>query len=321
MKTIKKPAKKEPSNAVKKLAHKMARELADDLEAVERIKKADKKAGKPAKAAESSSEPAKPAKPATDAPELTAALRRSAEDLATIRKTGKGPADWDSVEAKRCRSVPKTIDAKPVTPYRACRVALECEGTLAAIAHCLHLELPRAQAKAYVRELLIILDKQRIKAATKAAASKPKTVRTKLSDWSPHFRYASHDKATRSANKIARRCGLSQGNFHILEEAGRFAIAPIHYMPPHDAPLFSKGDEVMDTIIPNSRGKIVDAGPEQCLVRYVDDGAERVVPNYYLYKLSDLTKEQKAEIKANLPIVAKYYDNRKKDKRGKKKKG
>ena len=222
-----------------------------------------------------------------------------------MSKNGKYPAEWDTAKPKKCTAVPKLWKDKPIKAYRAVRCALEAEGEVAAISHGLHIGLPRAQAKAYVKELLILIPKEKETAAAKAAGKKPERVvvkREKLNDWEPHFRFPSRSAAERAAHQIARRNGIAQANFHILEENGKFAIAPIHYKPKHAPPVLQEGDEVMDTIIPNSRGIVVGAGPEVSTVRYHDDGAERHIPNYYLYRMADLTKDQKAEIKHNQEI-------------------
>lgn len=220
-----------------------------------------------------------PTKPSETKPVANGAKNGKASTAA------KAPAD--APKPKLCKAVPKDIDGKPVSNYRGVRLAIEAEGADAGLAHGLALGLPLSQVKAYVKELLVIIEKSKNKPPK---GEKKSTADTPARPWEPDFRYTSYDKAWSFAVHQARRCGFAETHFHILSENGKFAVAPISYKTPGEVPQFEVGDRVMDTIIKDSRGTIVGAGPVQSEVQYDDKtrfgGKVQCVPNVYLYKLS-----------------------------------
>jgi hypothetical protein len=182
-----------------------------------------------------------------------------------------------------CKAVPKQIEGKPVSNYRGVRLAIEAGGPEVGLAHGLALGLPHSQVKAYVKELIVLIEKAKNKPAKGTA---PKASAKANGEFAPHFRYTSRDQATKAAIAQARRCGLAEAHFHVLEEGTKFAIAPIHHANRGKVPQFEKGDTVMDTIIADSRAVILETGPQQCVVKYEDaKRGEQAIPNVYLYKI------------------------------------
>lgn len=238
-------------------------------------------AKKPKGMAAKASSPVKksaPVKPAEkpEAKPTKAPAAKPAEPAAT--KPGS------DIKPARCKAVPASIDGKPVSNYRQVRLAIEAAGPDAGFAHGLHLGLPHSQVKAYVKELVVLIEKAKNKPPKGNSAKAPKPV----SEFEPHFRFDSHDAATKAALSQARRCGLAEAHFHILTENEKFAIAPIHFRTQGQPPVFERGDIVMDTIIADSRAIIQEAGPQQCVVKYDDPKrGEQIIPNVYLYKIGD----------------------------------
>jgi hypothetical protein len=114
----------------------------------------------------------------------------------------------------------------------------------------------------------------------------------------PWFAYPSRELAERVAKKRAESMGSSPQIFRVIENEGRFAIAPAHYKP-DTIPTFKVGDIVYDLIVPNSKAKIIEAGPEQSVIKYLVDprkGKSRppqeAVPNVYLVKLEEEKKQK-----------------------------
>lgn len=131
--------------------------------------------------------------------------------------------------------------------------------------------------------------------------------------FSPHFRHGTHAAAQRDVLTIARRSGVDNRAYHVLEQDGKFAVAPVHYKPTAAPPTFKKGDTVHDLFIPNNRGVIIEAGPEVSVVR-VKGKPDQAVSNYYLYKFDDTTTTRPRELptKAKKPKAAKAPEPAKK---------
>lgn len=104
------------------------------------------------------------------------------------------------------------------------------------------------------------------------------------------FDHVTRGAAVQHLHGIMRRSGVSQAAFHILEQEGKFAVVPAHQVPNVKIPQFEDGDWVCDTIIPDTLGRIVAAGPQQCEVRYEKPRPGYMtnttyVPNVYLVKM------------------------------------
>ncbi len=108
------------------------------------------------------------------------------------------------------------------------------------------------------------------------------------------FKHTSRAAADKAHEKLCTRAGLRAHAFHVIEDDGRFAVVPATYKPGGPVPTFSKGDTVYDALIANSKAKVIDAGPEQTMVRYVEERPNRpreeCVINRFLVKLPDEEK-------------------------------
>lgn len=115
----------------------------------------------------------------------------------------------------------------------------------------------------------------------------------------PDFKYTTRAQADRHHEALCTRSGLRPHAFHVIEDQGMFAVVPAHYKPGGPLPTFNVGDIVYDAIISNSKAKVIEAGPEQTVVRYVDAGKsgprEECVINRYLVKLPDEAPKKKRE--------------------------
>jgi hypothetical protein len=120
-------------------------------------------------------------------------------------------------------------------------------------------------------------------------ATKPKVVHDK--GYHPDFKYTSRAMADKQHEALCTRAGLRAHAFHVIEDDGRFAVAPAHYKPGGPVPTFERGDIVYDAVIANSKAKVLEAGPEQTLVRYVKERKtgprEECVINRFLIKLPE----------------------------------
>lgn len=119
-----------------------------------------------------------------------------------------------------------------------------------------------------------------------------KAISTKDREYHPLFRHDTRAKADKEHESLCTRCGLRPHAFHVIENDGKFAVAPAHYKPGGPAPQFKNGDIVYDALIINSKAKVIEAGPEQCVVRYMSQNKlkgpiEDCVINRYLVKLPD----------------------------------
>jgi hypothetical protein len=173
---------------------------------------------------------------------------------------------------------------KPITPYRAVRLAIEAGGPDAGMKKGLALGLPPSQVKAYVKELIVLIER----AKRKEAGLEPLVIpKEKSGVFEPHFNYPTREAAQKAALAKARHIGAQAACFHILAEGGKFAIAPVSYRNPAAPPEFKKGDTVMDTVIADSRGTIIEAGPQQSVVRYDNEKrSDQTISNYFLYKVA-----------------------------------
>lgn len=104
--------------------------------------------------------------------------------------------------------------------------------------------------------------------------------------FNPAFKYTTRDACETALIQKAKAAGLRPWTYHIIEHNGRFAIAPAHYKAKGPIPQFKKGDVVYDCYLVNSEAEVIEAGPEQCVVRYVlpykNRPNEQCVPNRYL---------------------------------------
>lgn len=131
-----------------------------------------------------------------------------------------------------------------------------------------------------------------------AKAAKPDKVVTRERLTTPdddvHFKHDSIIKANRDLEAICKRCGLRPHAFHILEQEGMYAVVPATTKPNGPPPQFVKGDTVYDGYVVNSKAKVLEAGPEQCVIRYATEAVkglsrprECAVPNRYLIKIEE----------------------------------
>jgi hypothetical protein len=100
---------------------------------------------------------------------------------------------------------------------------------------------------------------------------------------------------------LARRTVASERAYHVLEENGKFAIAPASYKPEGPIPQFKRGMTVMDTVIPDSRAIVKEAGPEQSVVKY-EDGREQTIPNVYLIEVAPVEKKATTKTKPRVKV-------------------
>ena len=116
----------------------------------------------------------------------------------------------------------------------------------------------------------------------------------------PDFKYTTRQQADRHHETLCTRSGLRPHAFHVLEDGGMFAVVPAHYKPGGPVPTFERGDIVYDAMIANSKAKVIEAGPEQTLVRYVTERKtgprEECVINRYLVKLPDPKKKERVRL-------------------------
>ena len=127
----------------------------------------------------------------------------------------------------------------------------------------------------------------------KKPSTKPdKVTLTKNGEFHPLFKYTSRDKADKEHEAMCNRNGIRAHAFHVIENEGRFAVVPANYQPGGPVPTFKVGDIVYDALIANSKAKVIEAGPEQTLIRYAIDKPSRpredAVINRFLVKLPDV---------------------------------
>lgn len=123
------------------------------------------------------------------------------------------------------------------------------------------------------------------------------------------FRHDSLFKANKDLTGICERAGLRPHAFHIIENDGKFAVVPISTRNDKPIPQFEKGDVVYDCYSSTSKARIIQAGPEQSMIRYDKESTakgmtrprECAIPNRYLIKLPDepITGKPKRE---KLPV-------------------
>lgn len=131
-------------------------------------------------------------------------------------------------------------------------------------------------------------------------------------EFHPLFKYNSRAKADEAHEALCTRAGLRPHAFHVLEDDGKFAVAPSHIKPGGPVPTFAVGDIVYDALILNSKAKVIAAGPEQTEVRYVKDRPNRAreacIINRFLIKLPDESaakvKREKLDVAADAATLA-----------------
>lgn len=118
-------------------------------------------------------------------------------------------------------------------------------------------------------------------------------------EFHPLFKYNSRERADAAHETLCTRAGLRPHAFHVIEDEGKFAVAPSNYKPGGPVPTFMPGDIVYDALIINSKAKVIEAGPQQTIVRYVKDRPNRpredCIINRFLIKLPD--EPVKAKVK------------------------
>lgn len=115
----------------------------------------------------------------------------------------------------------------------------------------------------------------------------------------PDFKYTTRAQADRHHEALCERAGLRPHAFHVIENEGMFAVAPANYKPGGPVPTFKPGDIVYDALIANTKAKVIEAGPEQTLIRYDKDRPNRpreeCVINRFLVKLPEREEKKKKE--------------------------
>lgn len=152
----------------------------------------------------------------------------------------------------------------------------------------------KAEPKAKKPVKAKVLRRARIVKKSDADTKKKKTVFTRDSQTKcePYFKYGSREMAERAILLLTKDLGMRKEALHVIEENGRFAIAPAHHKR-KDGPIptFKTGTTVFDITIPNSRATVIKAGPEVSEVRYDADGPygkqERNISNIYLTELEE----------------------------------
>lgn len=131
----------------------------------------------------------------------------------------------------------------------------------------------------------------------KEKAAKPEKEQEKRGEFHPWFKYTSREAADRRHESLCTSSGLRPHCFHVIEQDGRFAVVPATYKPPGPPPVFKEGDIVYDAFIANTKAKVIGAGPEQTLIRYVKERPkgprEECVINRFLVKIPDDEKKGK----------------------------
>lgn len=123
----------------------------------------------------------------------------------------------------------------------------------------------------------------------------------KPGEFDPHFRFKSQEAAERQLLAICKRNGMRPKALTVLENDGRFAIAPVHTVKNRPYPQFKKGDVVYGLFMVDSKAKVTGPGPEQTMIRYVKESTakarprEECVPNYYLWKPEEIEPTSKRE--------------------------
>jgi hypothetical protein len=146
--------------------------------------------------------------------------------------------------------------------------------------------------------------------SVKPKADKPKgdNVSLKNGEFHPLFKHTTREKADKEHEALCERNGIRPHAFHVIEDKGRFAVVPANYKPGGPVPTFKVGDIVYDALIANSKAKVIEAGPEQSMVRYAEERPNRpreeCVINRFLVKLPDApAKKSKRDIAAEMEIA------------------
>lgn len=115
----------------------------------------------------------------------------------------------------------------------------------------------------------------------------------------PDFKYTTRAQADRHHEALCTRVGLRAHAFHVIENDGMFAVAPANYKPGGPEPVFKVGDIVYDAYIANSKAKVIEAGPQQTVIRYVTERPkgprEECVLNRFLVKLPERDGKKRVE--------------------------
>jgi hypothetical protein len=239
---------------------------------------------------------------------------------AAVKKSAKpAPAKKAAAPAKKQTAKPAKASKGPAlpgryeeplesySPYMQHRVLLEKWGTDEAGQAKVFkygtetLDLPATQVKTYIREKLVAIQRDEMKALglhptkSQVEAAKEK----KAEDMEIDYRYPTKDAARKALLACARRNHLRETVFHIVSANGKFAFVPVHILPEGKTPTFKKGDMVVDAFIDDSRAEVIDAGPEVSIIRYVTERKyapkEQAVSNRYLIKVEKKAEAPKTE--------------------------
>jgi hypothetical protein len=185
-------------------------------------------------------------------------------------------------------SPPKRVKGQEFPKDRCKRTFME-SGTEAAGALGKELGIPKGKLERWLKEF-------EGKAVKTAKPAKSETETATRRPHSPYFEHETREDAERHRANICKRAGMRPDAFHIFEQDGRFCVMPAHTKkdPP---PQFEDGDWVMDTVIPDTLGRIVKAGPYQSEVRYEKKRNGYVdrnicISNSYLYKVEAPAKKK-----------------------------
>ena len=117
--------------------------------------------------------------------------------------------------------------------------------------------------------------------------------KTEPGTFDPHFRFKTREAAEHQMAAICKRNSLRSKALTVLENDGRFAIAPT-WRKGMPIPQFKKGDVVYGLFMVDSKAKVTGPGPEQSMIRYVKESVskarprEECVPNYYLWTPAEI---------------------------------
>ncbi len=120
-------------------------------------------------------------------------------------------------------------------------------------------------------------------------------------EFSPHFCFKTRAHAERVLEENAKRAGLRLSSLTVLENEGRFAIAPV-WRKGMPIPQFKKGETVYGLFMVDSEAKIVEAGAEQSIIRYVKESdvkmrpKQECVPNGYLWRPSQVNAPKRERL-------------------------
>jgi hypothetical protein len=144
------------------------------------------------------------------------------------------------------------------------------------------------------------------KATKEATGFRPRaTINSPPYPYDAHFRFASRVAAQNAIEGVSRHAGVDKRCYVVLEENGKFAIAPafIEEINGGKAPSFTKGAIVFDLTIRDSRAKVTASGPYQTELVYLTGPRakmEAIIPNKYLTQLDEVIETPPAKKRARI---------------------